>query len=121
MHCKIEVFCLNSKTKKCNNLEVNVKKCIQMCNDSVGDNTYTQFDEFLIALNDIPDAISHCTDDTVNYMYHSICGHLVGMNDPGTVNCHNLQNTEQQSDKHILNSSDQTGYNYNKLFINYNK
>lgn len=57
-----------------------------------------------MGLNDILDAVSYCTDNTVNYMHHAICGYLVGMNNPGTVNCNNLQNTEQQLDQYVEQS-----------------
>lgn len=47
--------------------------------------------EVIICLDNVLDGPSHSCDDTVDDMDHTICGHLVTMDDSGTVHRHNLR------------------------------
>lgn len=56
--------------------------------------TYTEGGELISDIQDVPDCVANSTDDSINHMYHTVCGHLVAEDDPSTVHCHNLQREE---------------------------
>lgn len=56
--------------------------------------TYTEWGEVLIDIQDFFDGAANSTDDPINDMHHTVCGHLVTMDDPGTVHSHDLHRKE---------------------------
>lgn len=55
--------------------------------------THTQGCQVIVNLNDILNSVSNSTDDAVDDMHDSICGDLVGVDDPGAVHSHYLYTT----------------------------
>lgn len=51
---------------------------------------YIEGGEVISVVQDFLDGISCHSDDSVNNVHHTVGGHLVSMDDPGTVDCHNL-------------------------------
>ena len=52
--------------------------------------TYVEGGEVIVDVQDILDGAGHGADDPVDHMHHAVCGHLVTVDDSGTVHCHNL-------------------------------
>lgn len=52
--------------------------------------TYIEGRELIIDIQGVLNGVDHRADDAVNDMHHSVRGHLVTMDDPGTIHCHNL-------------------------------
>lgn len=55
---------------------------------------YTEGGEIIVDIQDFLDGVAHGADDPINDMHHAVCGHLVTMDDPGTVHCHDLHREE---------------------------
>lgn len=56
--------------------------------------TYIESGEIIIDIQDLHDGVAHSADDPINDVHHTVCGHLVTVDDPGTVHCHNLNREE---------------------------
>lgn len=56
--------------------------------------TYTEGRELIGNIQDIPDCVANSTDDSINHVYHTVCGQLVTKDDPSTVHRHDLQREE---------------------------
>lgn len=56
--------------------------------------TYSEGGELICDIQDFLDVVAHAADDPINDMHHTICGHLITIDDPGTVHCHNLHREE---------------------------
>lgn len=52
--------------------------------------TYAQSTQVFVHFDHILNSVANSCDDAVNDVDHSIGGHLVTVNDPGTVHCDNL-------------------------------
>lgn len=65
--------------------------------------TYIEGGEVIRDIQGVLDGVSHSADDPIDHMHHSVCGHLVTVDDPGTVYCHNLH-TQRSSwhGEHII-------------------
>lgn len=88
------------KTRQ-NNLQVRLRsycdfsKILSICF------TYSERGEVGVHLQEVPNGVADDTDDPVNHVHHSVCGHLVPMDDSGTVYRHNLHGgTETESHRH---------------------
>lgn len=57
--------------------------------------TYIEGGEIISDIKDFLDGAGHSVQDPINDMHHTVCGHLVTMDDPGTVHCHNLHRDSQ--------------------------
>ncbi len=56
--------------------------------------TYVEGGELIGDIQVLLDGVAHSRDDPINDMHHTICGHLVTIDDPGTVHCHDLHSEE---------------------------
>lgn len=56
--------------------------------------THTKRGEVICDVQDIFNGVTHSADYPIDDMHHTICGHLVTVDDPGTVHCHNLHTEE---------------------------
>lgn len=51
---------------------------------------YRERGEFIHGVQDFPDGVCCNSDDSVHNVHHTVGGHLVSMDNPGTVDCHDL-------------------------------
>lgn len=51
---------------------------------------YIEGGEVIGVVQDFFDGVSCHSDDSVDNVHHTVGGHLISMDDPGTVDCHNL-------------------------------
>lgn len=56
--------------------------------------TYIEGGELICDIQVLLDGVAHSGDDPINDVHHTVCGHLVTIDDPGTVHCHDLQSEE---------------------------
>lgn len=57
--------------------------------------TYTEGRELILFIQDILNGFAHTADDPINHVHNAVRGHLVGVNDPGTVHGHHLHSEEK--------------------------
>lgn len=53
--------------------------------------TYVERRELVVDIQDVLDGVAHGADDPVDDVHHTVCGHLVAVDDPGAVHCHDLR------------------------------
>lgn len=51
---------------------------------------YPERGKVIFNFNNILNGVTNCSDNTVNYVNNTICGNLVAVDDPSTVDCNNL-------------------------------
>lgn len=56
--------------------------------------TYAERGDVIVYIQDIFDGVAHAADDPINYVHHTISGHLVTVDDPGTVHGHDLHSED---------------------------
>lgn len=72
--------------------------------------TYIQRRQIILNVKHILNGVAHSSDNTINDMHHSIGGHLVPMNDPGTVDCNHLN--KKEGIKHFMSHLQLTNRSY---------
>lgn len=58
------------------------------------DFTYSKSGEIFVVFQIVLDGVAHRADDSINDVHHTVFGHLVSVDDPGTVHRHNLDREE---------------------------
>lgn len=56
--------------------------------------TYAEGGELVVYIQHIHDGAAHGADDPINYVHHAVRGHLVTVDDPGTVYGHDLRSED---------------------------
>lgn len=56
--------------------------------------TYAEGGELVVYIQHVPDGAAHGADDPINYVHHAVRGHLVTVDDPGTVDGHDLRSED---------------------------
>lgn len=59
---------------------------------------YVEGGEVVIILQDIPDGAADGADHAVHHVHHPVGGHLVTVQDPGTVHSHNLDTHQRHGE-----------------------
>lgn len=57
--------------------------------------TYTEGREFILFIQDVFNGFAYAADDPINHVHNPVCGHLVAVDDPGTVHGHDLCSEEK--------------------------
>lgn len=60
------------------------------CGDQLVPSTYTEGRELILFIQDVFNGFAHAADDPINHVHNAIRGHLVSVDDPGTVHGHDL-------------------------------
>lgn len=65
-----------------------VQSCL--CGDQLVSCTYAEGGELIVDIQDVLDGVAHAADHPINHVHHAVRGHLVTVDDPGTVHGNDL-------------------------------
>lgn len=65
--------------------------------------TYTEGRQLILFIQDVFNGFAHTADDPINHVHNAVRGHLVSVDDPGTVHGHDLHGEEKCQSLHGTN------------------
>lgn len=68
--------------------------------DQLVSSTYAEGRELIPFIQDVFNGFAHAADDPINHVHNAVRGHLVSVDDPGTVHGHDLHSEERFQSLH---------------------